>query len=81
VKKSFLFILPFLFLTTVACFAMEWFATDSVVIQWDPVTKLANGNSVPETDTVSYNVYVALESDVDKMNPILRGLPLKPRIL
>jgi len=60
-------------LFAIPCFAMDWIPTNSSVVTWSPVTDLVNGADIPDGDTISYNVFVALEADIAKTNPILKA--------
>jgi len=55
------------------CFAMEWINVNSVVVSWDKVTQFENGETISDVEVISYNVYLAKESDTEKASPLLIG--------
>lgn len=57
-QKSFILIIAILFsFFAGTAFADEWHSTNQATIKWNAVTALANGNPVPEGDSVTYQLF------------------------
>lgn len=54
--------------------SQEWHIANQATITWDAVTTLANNATIPESNTIEYNVWLSnADTDPDKLNPVAVG--------
>ena len=71
-KKLILMVLAMALISSIS-FSQVWYPANQKTIAWDAVTQCDDGSPIPAGETVRYQIYIALESDLDKANKVNVG--------